>query len=304
MDQSALLISLAGSLCVFSIICVLWNSVLLRQNPVRQRLLASIAKLTADPENSSAYLSAADKRRAVVLAVLKVFGLTAEARAPGIRSARQQLFLLVGILLIAISSLFFIQPALMRSLKNPALAWVLALGIVWFLVRITAGLWMDWQMRRWIAQASRGIIDVLDLWVLCLGAGMSFQSALVRVANDTELTVPALREQLYLTHQEILAGCSREEALRHFSRRCGDATDLKALISNIIQSERLGSSLSQTLRVYAASLRFKRQQDVKELMQKLPVKLAFPLVFCILPALFVVIAGPSFLRMLSALSGR
>ncbi|MCI0560155.1 MAG: type II secretion system F family protein, partial [Nitrososphaera sp.] len=98
--------------------------------------------------------------------------------------------------------------------------------------------------------------------------------------------------------------CPRDEALRHLVRRCGSSAELKGLVSHIIQAEKLGSSLAHTLRIYANTLRFKRREDTKELIQKLPVKLAFPLTFCILPSLFVVILGPSVLRIFIALTSR
>ena len=154
------------------------------------------------------------------------------------------------------------------------------------------------------ARIKTGLIDLLDMWVLCLGAGMSFQSSLIRVASEPDLIDPVLRRELLLTNEEINAGCSREQALKNFSRRCGDGSEIKGLVFHIIQSERFGNSLTQTLKTYSDTLRFKRREDVKELIQKLPVKLAFPLVFFILPALFVVILGPAALQLSVILSGR
>ena len=90
----------------------------------------------------------------------------------------------------------------------------------------------------------------------------------------------------------------RDEALKHLVKRCGNLQDLRALVAHIIQSERLGTNFSNTLRVYADTLRFKRREDVKEYIQKLSVKLAFPLVFCILPALFIVMLGPALIRLI------
>jgi len=111
-----------------------------------------------------------------------------------------------------------------------------------------------------------------------------------------------LHQQLQLTHQALLAGASREDALRYFARRCGDLSEVRSLVAHITHAERLGSSLAQTLKVYAQNLRFKRGQDAREWIQKLPVKLAVPLVFCVLPALLVIIAGPAVLQVLKALS--
>ena len=131
---------------------------------------------------------------------------------------------------------------------------------------------------------------------------MSFQAALVRVAEDALLAGRAVQQELWLTYQELTAGCPRDEALRHFARRCGNLPDVNALVAQIIQAERLGGSLAQTLKVYAGTLRVKRYQAAREQIHTLPVRLAFPLVFCILPALFVVILGPSMIRLVSAFS--
>jgi tight adherence protein C len=152
-----------------------------------------------------------------------------------------------------------------------------------------------------LQEISDGLINVLDLWVLCLGSGMSFHSALVRVTDEKELTNPALREQLLLTNQEILAGASREDALRHLVRRCGNLPDLRSLVAHIIHAERMGSSLAQTLKIFAEGLRFKRSQDAKERIQKLPVKLTLPLVFCIFPTLLIVVIGPTWLQLIRAM---
>jgi tight adherence protein C len=159
-----------------------------------------------------------------------------------------------------------------------------------------------WQQQWWAQEISNGLIDLLDLWTLCLDGGMSFQAALARAAQDPELARPALRRELLLTHQEIMAGLPSDEALRNLVRRCRGATELSGMVSHIVQSEKLGGSIAKTLQVYANTLRFNRYQDMKENVQKMPAKLAFPLIFCILPCLLIVIAGPAMLRLFEVLS--
>jgi tight adherence protein C len=130
---------------------------------------------------------------------------------------------------------------------------------------------------------------------------MSFQAALTRVADDDELIRPGLRRELQLTLQEMAAGCPRDEAMKHLARRCADVNEISGLVSHIIQAERLGGSIGKTLQVCANSLRFNRFQDMKEWVQKMPVKLAFPLIFCILPCLLIVIGGPALIRLFEVL---
>jgi tight adherence protein C len=98
-------------------------------------------------------------------------------------------------------------------------------------------------------------------------------------------------------------GQSRETALREFAGRCG-VKDLETFVSAVIQSQRLGVSLGKILRVQSDSLRVTRRQRVQETAQKAPIKLVFPLILCIFPALFVVIVGPAAIRIYDAvLSG-
>jgi tight adherence protein C len=160
----------------------------------------------------------------------------------------------------------------------------------------------DRRRQRWIREINYGLIDVLDMWILCLDAGMSFQGALARVAQDLELARPALRQELQVTLQEMLAGCPRDEALKHLARRCDGAGEMSALVAHIIQAEKMGSSVTKTLQVCANSLRFNRYQDMRQWVLGIPVKLAFPLIFCILPCLLIIISAPALLRMYEVLS--
>jgi tight adherence protein C len=158
------------------------------------------------------------------------------------------------------------------------------------------------RQQAWKREITNGLIDVLDLWILCLDAGMSFQAALARVTQDAELARPALRRELQVTLQEILAGCPRDEAMKNMARRCPGIPELSGLVSHIVQAEKLGSSFTKTLQICANTLRFNRYQDMKQQVQVMPVKLAFPLIFCILPCLLIVISGPALVRLFEVLS--
>ncbi len=301
----AMIFSMAAGLFASSVVFLLWTFMRQGRTMTRRRLMAGLSSSGTPPPEEGRWLSAASARRltACLDAVLRLAGMKPEARLPGLQTTESRLTLAACSVLAALLVAWAAVQICSHMLVPAPMGWVVVVGVAWMALRVTAHAWRRWHARRWMAAVNRSLMDVLDLWVLCLGSGMSFHSALVRVGEDAELASPELREQLQLTAQEILAGSPREEALRHLARRCGDSADLNALVSNIIQSERLGGSLSQTLRVYAGALRFKWQQDVKELIHTLPVKLAFPLVFCVLPALFVVILGPSLVRMFGALSG-
>jgi tight adherence protein C len=138
--------------------------------------------------------------------------------------------------------------------------------------------------------------------VVCVEAGLGLNQALQRVAEEITLISPVLGEQLGLVNLEIRAGTSREEALRAFGMRT-DLDDAKSLATVLIQTDRFGTSVAQALRTHADTLRTKRRQRVEEASAKTAIKMLFPLVFCIFPALFIVILGPGILSALKTLGG-
>jgi tight adherence protein C len=113
---------------------------------------------------------------------------------------------------------------------------------------------------------------------------------------------PVLSEQLGLVNLEIRAGTSREDALRNLADRTG-LQDISSLVGMLIQTDRFGTSVAQALRVHAETMRTKRRQRAEEAAAKTTIKLVFPLVFCIFPAMFVVILGPALIEIYHALSG-
>ncbi len=301
------LVSGTGFLSVFCLVCAAWMIIGELRDPARRRLLAHVLPgahqgAANQPARWSTTVATAAQRS--VEAVRRTLLLNPYQRAPGFRRVRHKLGLLGLVVVGAISAAWALWFWAARWSSSTAWPWAAALIGAWAGAWIVVRCWAKWHARRWTEELYHGLIDVLDLWVLCLDAGMSFQAALARVAQDQRLAAPALREELQLTNQEILAGCPREQALRNLSRRCGSSIELRALVSHIVQSEKLGSSLARTLRVYASTLRFNRHQDMKERIQQLPVKLAFPLVFLILPCLFVVILGPAMLRIYQVLGNR
>src|SRR5207237_3012051 len=121
-----------------------------------------------------------------------------------------------------------------------------------------------------------------------------------RVASEMQVASPALSEELTLVHQEMQTGVSRTDALRNLATRTG-VEDVYALVAMLIQTDRLGTSIAQALRVHADSMRTRRRQRAEQLARKASIKLAFPLVFLILPALLVIILGPAAIQLMTAL---
>jgi len=135
----------------------------------------------------------------------------------------------------------------------------------------------------------RALPDMLDLLLVSVEAGLGFDMALKKV---TQQMAGPLSEEIRLALDEMRMGSIREDALRGIARRTG-VVDLSRFISSVIQAEQLGSNIAGTLRVQADYIRQKRRQRAEEAAMKAPVKLIFPLLFFIFPALFVVILGPA-----------
>ena len=143
--------------------------------------------------------------------------------------------------------------------------------------------------------------DALDLMNVCLEAGMSLESALVRVAGEMSSSHPLLSPELNQVVLEMRAGRPRDEALRNLARRNGINT-IDSFVTTLTQAERFGGSVSDSIRVYSDLLRTQRRQAAEEQAAKIGTKLTMPLVMCILPVLFMVMVGPAFLAVVEVFS--
>jgi tight adherence protein C len=152
--------------------------------------------------------------------------------------------------------------------------------------------YVNWKVRTRQDSIRLALPDSLDLMVVCVEAGLALNQAIVRVAEEIDRVSPEMSEELTVVNLEIRAGTPRDEALRHFSERTG-VEDVKAFVSMLIQTDRFGTSIADSLRVHADTLRTKRRQRAEEAAAKLTVKLLFPLILFVFPAFFVVLLGPS-----------
>ena len=142
--------------------------------------------------------------------------------------------------------------------------------------------------------------DSLDLIMVCVEAGLAFDAALVKVVEEMRRERSALAEELELLLLELRAGLSREKALRNLALRT-DVEDVDMLVSMLVQADRFGTSIAESLRVQADSLRTRRRQRAEECAAKIAVKLLFPLIFFIFPSLMVVLLGSPALQFYRAL---
>ena len=143
--------------------------------------------------------------------------------------------------------------------------------------------------------------DTLDLIVVCVEAGMGVDAALNRVGKEQNSQKLALGEELVLATQEMQAGAARKDALIRLADRVG-IDEFKALVTFLTQTEEMGGSIARSLRVYAETMRDKRSQAAEEAARKTVIKLIFPLVFFILPAIFIILLGPPGLGIMQMLS--
>jgi tight adherence protein C len=138
---------------------------------------------------------------------------------------------------------------------------------------------------------TNGLPDVLDLLIVCIEAGSALDQSIVKASEELELAHPLLARELQLISTEIRAGKSRLEAFQNFSQRTG-VEEVRSLVTMLIQTDRFGTSVSQALRTHADTSRVKRRQRAEERAAKVGVKLVFPLVFCVFPAVYMVCIGP------------
>jgi tight adherence protein C len=148
--------------------------------------------------------------------------------------------------------------------------------------------------------------DALDLMTVCVEAGLGMDAAISRVGEEMAIKSPITSEEFRLVGLELRAGASREQALRNLAMRTG-LEDIDSLVAMLVQADRFGTSVAESLRVHSESLRTKRRLIAEEKAAKLAVKLLFPLIFTIFPAMLLVLLGPAFISiyrtLLPALGG-
>jgi tight adherence protein C len=196
-------------------------------------------------------------------------------------------FLGIRLLLMgALGGLFFVFLAVSGSQLLALVAIPLAVGVLGYMI---PGIWLDRKIKERKRSIQLALPDAIDLLTISVEAGLGFDPALSRVAEkwDNVLTLEFRR-----LLSEMRMGKSRREAMREMVTRT-NVDDLNVFIASIIQADQLGVSISQVLRVQSRQMRIRRRQRAEELAHKAPIKMLFPMVFLIFPALYVVILGPA-----------
>lgn len=219
----------------------------------------------------------------------------------GYRSGKAQAFFIGSKLFLAVlmTALIALVPA--KTLGFPTFSNLM----FYYVLAAACGYYAPiFWLRRAIAHRKdalqRAIPDALDLMVVCVEAGLGLDQAITRVGQEVERTHPALSDELNLVSMELRTGVSRQEALRNFARRT-DLEEARNLVALLVQTDRFGTSIGQSLRVHADAMRSIRRLKAEEMAAKLPVKLLFPLIFFIFPNMFVVLLGPAAIQMVRVL---
>ena len=145
-----------------------------------------------------------------------------------------------------------------------------------------------------------GLPDALDLLVVSVEAGLGLDQAIQRVGEEIAFAHPDLSDELRLINLELRAGKGRVDALKNLAARTG-VDDVASLVAMLVQTDKFGTSVAQSLRVHSETVRTKRRQRAEEAAAKTGVKMVFPLVFCIFPAIWVVTIGPAAIKFIQVL---
>jgi len=294
------------SLCAFLMVMLLMSWVgyrliykpgkFLRQlgNPVISESKRSIADPNVESESSSVVSFLHQIGSRVPSSEAEVASLKMNLMRAGFRSDNA-LPVFYGVRIIA--TLMMLLCCIMLESKMPPTP-VMKLGLM------ASGIGAGWILPRFMLEkkvAKRqellrlALPDALDLMVVSIEAGLGLDQAIQHVARELALSHPQLSEEMSLVTLEMRAGKRRSEALRNFSERTGEP-EFRKLTAILIQNDRFGTSMGESLRTHSDFMRTRRRQDAEERAGKVGVKLVFPIFFFILPSILVVAAGPGLLQ--------
>lgn len=228
-------------------------------------------------------------------------GLQRKMLAAGYRSpSAPKVFTLVRLLLIFALPIAIVVPQLLSPEPKSLLTLYLQGAGLAVMGLFLPNLFLTAKADRRRQQVLNDFPDSLDLMLVCVEAGMGLEAALDRVGREMAISHPLVSEMLSQTTLELRAGAGREEALRNMADRTG-VDEIRAFSTLLIQSDKLGSSIATTLRIYASEMREKRRMRAEEKAHRLPVLLSIPLVVCMLPTMIGVLMLPAIIRVIREL---
>ena len=301
MSDTVLLVAGLGMLFVAITIVFATVGVLTSERSQVGRSLAAVRAIQSAPESMRREVDPGFTDRVVkpTLARLTGFGrrLTPGTQADRMRhrlelagspprwdTDRVLAFKALGLLVLGVLGL--VLPLLVGVGPLPAVGIAVVLGLAGY---FGPDLWLYQRAYERAEAIQRTLPDALDLLTISVEAGLGFDAALAQVARNTE---GPLAEEFFRVLQEMQIGLGRADAFRALSERTNVA-DLRNFVTAMIQADVFGIPIANVLRVQSREMRIKRTQYAEEKAQKVPVKILFPLIFCILPVLFVVVIGPA-----------
>lgn len=284
----AILVGLVIMLVIAALGIILTGS----SDPLRKRVRQlSAATQTAAPTSWLGRLFSGKKKNANSLkSHLLHAGIESESGPASYWAVRVLLMVLLPI------AVFMIAPLITTARTDLVLlSAILASGIGYLI----PGIYLDYKEKERMIELTNGFPDALDLLVACTEAGMGLNAALQRVGDQLVYSHPAVAHQFNLVNYEIRGGVDRMTALKNMTERTG-LDSVRSLVGVLGQTMRYGTSVADTLRVFAEDLRDKRMQAAEEQAAKLGTKMIFPLIFCLFPSFFLVAIGPAIVGALAA----
>lgn len=206
-------------------------------------------------------------------------------------------FLAVKILLpVLLVGLYLVSGMFYRFTPGMILVFILIAALGYFLPNLW--IWLLYKSRQ--ERIFKGLPDALDLMVVCVESGLGLDMTFKRVGEEIQSICKDLSDEFNLTNLEVRAGSARDEAFKNMALRT-NVPEVHNLMTVLTQTSRFGTSLATALRVHADAMRIKRRQMAEETAAKSTVKLVFPLVLFIFPAIFVVLIGPGAIRIVKTL---
>ncbi len=216
--------------------------------------------------------------------------------AAGIKKERLPVFMGTKLFLTILLPVLYLVLYGIPVEKNPTQMYLFT-AIFAILGYLLPSYWLTKRVNKRQTRIFHDLPDALDLLTVCVEAGLGLEAAMIKVAGDEQFKKSPLAYEMNIGLQEMRAGKPRLEALRDMGERAM-VDDLKSFAAMLIQTEKFGTSLAQALRVHSDSLRTIRRQRAEEAAAKIAIKMLFPLVFFIFPALLVVILGPGVIRVI------
>lgn len=219
----------------------------------------------------------------------------------GLRNPRAvELFFALRIVLalaLGVATIVLLPFVYSRLKVMPLTLIAMAVATVGYLLPGYAVSWLAASRKQRIIE---GFPDALDMLLVCVEAGLSLEASIQRVGREIHNAHPVIAEEFRLIGNEMLAGKSRHDALRSLGERTG-VSDVRSLVSLLIQSDQFGTSIAQALRIHASEMRATRILRAEERAHKIPVKLAFPLMFGLIPVVLIITLAPGIIRIVDVL---